>query len=51
MFPGNDIGYVNPPFVLPEITVALVWHERSDADPALRWLRDEVAMLFEGLDS
>jgi DNA-binding transcriptional LysR family regulator len=51
MFPGNDIGYVNPPFVLPEITVALVWHERSDADPALRWLRDEVAMLFESLDS
>jgi DNA-binding transcriptional LysR family regulator len=42
---------VNPPFVLPEINVALVWHERSDADPALRWLRDEVAMLFESLDS
>ncbi len=48
MFPGNDIAYVKPPFALPEITVAVVWHERSDADPALRWLRDEVAMLFEG---
>jgi DNA-binding transcriptional LysR family regulator len=48
MFPGNDIAYVKPPFVLPEITVAVVWHERSDADPALRWLRDEIATLFAG---
>jgi DNA-binding transcriptional LysR family regulator len=48
MFPGNDIAYVRPPFTLPEITVAIVWHERSDADTALRWLRDEVAMFFEG---
>jgi DNA-binding transcriptional LysR family regulator len=48
MFPGNDIAYVKPPFTLPEITVAIVWHERSDTDPALRWLRDEIAMLFEG---
>jgi DNA-binding transcriptional LysR family regulator len=48
MFPGNDIAYVNPPFALPAITVAVVWHERSDADPALRWLREEVAGLFKG---
>lgn len=48
MFPGNDIAYVKPPFTLPEITVAIVWHERSDTDPALRWLRDEIAMLFKG---
>jgi DNA-binding transcriptional LysR family regulator len=46
MFPGNDIAYVKPPFTLPQITVAVVWHERSDADPALRWLRDEVAAAF-----
>jgi DNA-binding transcriptional LysR family regulator len=48
MFSGDDIAYIKPPFALPEITVAIVWHERSDADPALRWLRDEVATLFEG---
>jgi DNA-binding transcriptional LysR family regulator len=48
MFPGHEIAYVKPPFTLPQITVATVWHERSDADPALRWLRDEVALLFEG---
>jgi DNA-binding transcriptional LysR family regulator len=47
MFPDNDIGYVPPPFTLPNITVAAVRHERSDADPALRWLFDEVARLFE----
>ena len=47
MFPGNDIAYVQPPFALPEITVATVWHERSDADPALRWLRAEIATLFK----
>jgi len=51
MFPGSDIAYVRPPFALPEITVAIVWHERSDADPALRWLRNEVATLFEGFKS
>jgi DNA-binding transcriptional LysR family regulator len=48
MFSGAGIAYVKPPFTLPEITVAVVWHERSDADPALAWLRDEVATLFEG---
>ena len=48
MFPGNEIAYVKPPFTLPEINVAVVWHARSDSDPALRWLRDEVASLFKG---
>jgi DNA-binding transcriptional LysR family regulator len=51
MFPSNDISYVKPPFALPEITVAVVWHERSEADPALQWMRDEVARLFEGFGS
>jgi DNA-binding transcriptional LysR family regulator len=27
------------PFAAPEITVALLWHPRLDADPAHRWLR------------
>ena len=47
MFPDNDIAFVPPPFTLPNITVATVRHERSDADPALRWLSDEVATLFQ----
>ena len=48
MFAGHDIAYVKPPFALPKITVATVWHERSEADPALAWLRNEVATLFQG---
>ena len=27
------------PFAVPEITVAMLWHPRLDADPAHRWLR------------
>ncbi|MEK9809534.1 MAG: hypothetical protein VW362_03750, partial [Candidatus Nanopelagicales bacterium] len=27
------------PVPVPEITVALLWHPRMDADPAHRWLR------------
>jgi DNA-binding transcriptional LysR family regulator len=28
------------PFPAPEIAVSLLWHPRSDADPAHRWLRE-----------
>lgn len=28
------------PFAAPEVSVALLWHPRLDADPAHRWLRD-----------
>jgi len=30
------------PFKAPEITVSLVWHPRMDADPAHRWLRQQI---------
>lgn len=30
------------PFETPELTVAMLWHPRLDADPAHRWLRDVV---------
>jgi DNA-binding transcriptional LysR family regulator len=26
-------------FVMPEITVSMLWHPRMDADPAHRWMR------------
>jgi DNA-binding transcriptional LysR family regulator len=39
------------PFVMPEITVSMLWHPRMDADPAHRWLRGLVrevcAAIFE----
>jgi DNA-binding transcriptional LysR family regulator len=30
------------PFSIPEISVALIWHPRMQADPAHRWLRETV---------
>lgn len=30
------------PYALPSYEISQVWHERSDADPAHRWLRGEV---------
>ena len=27
------------PFAVPELTIAMLWHPRKDADPAQRWLR------------
>jgi DNA-binding transcriptional LysR family regulator len=30
------------PVAMPEFTVSLLWHPRLDADPAHRWLREEV---------
>jgi DNA-binding transcriptional LysR family regulator len=33
---------VEHPLDLPDFTVYLVWHERSDGDPGHRWLRDHL---------
>jgi DNA-binding transcriptional LysR family regulator len=35
-----------PPLPLPPADVALHWHERFDADPGNRWLRERLAELF-----
>jgi DNA-binding transcriptional LysR family regulator len=31
------------PYECPKVTVRAVWHERNDADPALQWLREQLA--------
>ena len=31
-----------PPLELPRVTTSMVWHERAEADPAHRWLREVV---------
>jgi DNA-binding transcriptional LysR family regulator len=36
------------PFAISEITVAMLWHPRMDADPAHRWLRECVAGVCAG---
>jgi LysR family transcriptional activator of mexEF-oprN operon len=36
------------PIELPRFTVSLIWHARRDSDPALQWLRGQVAELATG---
>jgi DNA-binding transcriptional LysR family regulator len=31
------------PYDCPDATVCAVWHERNDVDPALQWLRHQLA--------
>lgn len=40
--PVLDLAMLEPPVALPHYTLAMVWHERQDADPAHRWLRDAI---------
>jgi DNA-binding transcriptional LysR family regulator len=35
-----------PPVPMPAAEVAVHWHERFEADPGNRWLRDQVVQLF-----
>jgi DNA-binding transcriptional LysR family regulator len=37
-----------PPVPIPPAEVALHWHERFDADPGNRWLREQLVDLFAG---
>lgn len=38
----EDLHSFALPFAVPEITVSLLWHPRHDADPAHRWLREQL---------
>jgi DNA-binding transcriptional LysR family regulator len=31
---------LTPPLELPRTRVSMIWHQRQDADPAHRWLRE-----------
>jgi DNA-binding transcriptional LysR family regulator len=37
--PGLGLQAFSPPLTMPGISIAQVWHARSDADPAHRWFR------------
>jgi DNA-binding transcriptional LysR family regulator len=50
-FAGHAVAFVDLPFEAPEITVVEAWHERSDADLGLRWLRDLVADAVAGSEA
>jgi DNA-binding transcriptional LysR family regulator len=38
----TDLQLVSPPLPIPGYEMGMVWHERSHADPAHRWLREQV---------
>ncbi|MEO0035090.1 MAG: hypothetical protein RLZZ501_1113 [Pseudomonadota bacterium] len=41
------LALFEPPVPVPGFTIAMVWHERGDAHPALRWLRHRLRILAE----
>jgi len=40
---GRELALFPPPLTLPEIVLHVIWHRRSDANPAQQWLRDLIA--------
>jgi DNA-binding transcriptional LysR family regulator len=42
---SQGLVHVAPPLPVPGFEVTLVWHPRRDADPAVRFVRDELARL------
>jgi DNA-binding transcriptional LysR family regulator len=43
-----DLVAFNPPFALPRIEIAQLWHERAQGEPGHRWLRRTIFALFRG---
>lgn len=39
------------PLALPRVEVMQIWHERTDADPLRRWLRQQIQQVAEGLQA
>jgi DNA-binding transcriptional LysR family regulator len=44
----GNVRSLTPPVPIPQAEVAVHWHERFDADPGNRWLREQVIELFSG---
>jgi DNA-binding transcriptional LysR family regulator len=44
----GNVRSLQPPVAIPPAEVAVHWHERFDADPGNRWLREQVIELFSG---
>jgi DNA-binding transcriptional LysR family regulator len=58
--PGSVGGYlaqvlpvrvIGAPFPLPPVRIGMVWHPRSEHDPALRWLRAQVVAITSARDT
>jgi DNA-binding transcriptional LysR family regulator len=46
---GRKLALFPPPVTLPEIVFHLIWHRRSDGNPAQRWLRDLIEAVAASL--
>jgi DNA-binding transcriptional LysR family regulator len=47
--PLLDLAIVEPPFRLPSAQLAMIWHERSEADEGQRWFRSALASVARGV--
>lgn len=47
----HDLQILEPPMRLPKVSYAAYWHERSQKDPAHRWLRGMLQQAARELDS
>lgn len=45
------LSLFEPPLALPGFRIAMLWHPRHDADPAHRFLRDEIIRVSSGLEA
>jgi DNA-binding transcriptional LysR family regulator len=41
--PKAGLEVFEPPMAIPPALIAMIWHKRSTATPAHRWLRDLIA--------
>lgn len=39
---GNAVRILEPPITVPGAELSMLWHDRTDRDPARQWLRDQV---------
>ncbi|WP_028207630.1 LysR family transcriptional regulator [Paraburkholderia nodosa] len=46
---GRQLALFPPPVALPEIVFHLIWHRRSDANPAQQWLRTLIESIASSL--
>lgn len=42
---GDTLQVFEPPFPVDGFSIALVWHDRTDAGAAYKWLREEIAQV------
>ncbi|UWQ16290.1 LysR family transcriptional regulator [Jannaschia sp. M317] len=49
--PRLGLSIYTPPIPIPQAQIIMVWHRRSNGNPAHRWLRDTIANRLAALDT